>query len=164
MLTCQQHNHFVNALHVASVAGVVAFWYVLKMLNTVAEIICVSEVAALDNIRWQQGVACYEADLICLSTVPVPEVAVPDNIRRRQATQTIATAPEPSAWLLRTEWPAQLAACSHQDGNVQFQGAYSSLQSPTLFVNPMKATVMVQEECQKQYPHMKMVSHDTQCM
>ena len=89
---------------------------------------------------------------------------MPDNIKRRQATQTIATAPEPSAWLLRTEWPAQLAADAHQDCTVHPHGGDSTLQSPPWFVNPMKATVMSQEDCQTLYPHMKLVSHVTECV
>ncbi len=89
-----------------------------------------------------------------MSAAPVPEVAA--NIKRRQATQTIATAPEPSAWLLRTEWPAQLAADACQDPTIQLSHADRTLQP--CFVNPLKASVMSQEECQKQHPHMRMVS------
>lgn len=88
--------------------------------------------------------------------VPVPEVAIPDNIRRRQATQTIATAPEPSAWLLRTEWPAQLAADGQQQRSAPLPHESSSIQP--CFVDPMKGSVMSQADCQERYPHMKMVS------
>lgn len=104
----------------------------------------------------------------CVSAAPVPEVVTPANIKRRQATQTKATAPEPAAWLLRTEWPAQLAADACQDPTLQLPGADSSL--PPCFVNPLKASVMSQEECQKQNPHMRMVSfvfvmgHDACCI
>lgn len=103
-----------------------------------------------------------------VSAAPVPEVAIPANIRRRQATQTIATAPEPAAWLLRTEWPAQFAIDACQDPALQLPDANSSLQP--CFVNPLKASVMSQEECQKQNPHMRMVSfifvmgHDVCCI
>ncbi|KAL3151872.1 hypothetical protein ABBQ38_012834 [Trebouxia sp. C0009 RCD-2024] len=92
--------------------------------------------------------------MVPIPEAPVPEVVTPANIKRRQATQTKATAPEPAAWLLRTEWPAQLAADACQDPTLQLPGADSSL--PPCFVNPLKASVMSQEECQKQNPHMRM--------
>ena len=90
----------------------------------------------------------------------MPEVAIPENIRRRQATQTIATAPEPNGWLVRTEWPAYWAA---QNGQT-VQPAHRTLSVHTsvnemqpCFVDPVKGLVMTLAECQQKYPHMQLV-------
>ncbi len=93
------------------------------------------------------------------------QVAIPDNIRHRQATQTIATAPEPNAWLVRTEWPAQVAALQHGAKNLEHQFPVprniTSTDAEKLqpcFADPVKGLVMSLADCQAKYPHMQLVS------
>jgi hypothetical protein len=100
-----------------------------------------------------------------LAAAPVPEVAIPDNIRHRQATQTIATAPEPNAWLVRTEWPAQMAALQHGAKHLEHQilvpTDFTSSDAEELqpcFADPVKGSVMSLADCQAKYPHMQLVS------
>lgn len=100
-----------------------------------------------------------------LPAAPVPEVAIPDNIRHRQATQTIATAPEPNAWLVRTEWPAQMAALQPGAKHVEHQtpvprdvaSTHAEKLQPC-FADPVKGSVMSLADCQAKYPHMQLVS------
>ena len=118
---------------------------------------------------------------VCDSAALHPEVAMPEHIRRRQATQTIATAPEPCAWLVRTEWPAQLAAQQHQaqaqaPSKAQGQGHdalaqagehadadNAAVQGQPWFADPLKGRLMSLADCQKQYPHMQLVRQSMFC-
>ena len=97
-----------------------------------------------------------------LAAAPVPEVAIPDNIRHRQATQTIATAPEPNAWLVRTEWPAQMAVLQHGVKHPDHQSLVprntTAEELQPCFADPMKGSVMSLADCQAKYPHMQLVS------
>ena len=100
-----------------------------------------------------------------LAAAPVPEVAIPDNIRHRQATQTIATAPEPNAWLVRTEWPAQMAALQHGVKHLEHHTPVPRTTTSTnvkelqpCFADPVKGSVMSLADCQATYPHMQLVS------
>ncbi len=100
-----------------------------------------------------------------LPAAPVTEVAIPDNIRHRQATQTIATAPEPNAWLVRTEWPAQMAVLQHGAKHLEHQipepRDTTSTDAEKLqpwFADPVKGSVMSLADCQAKYPHMQLVS------
>ena len=93
---------------------------------------------------------------------PVPQVEVPEAIRRRQATQTIATAPEPVGWLVRTEWSAQLRTIPRDHLSVGSESQVSSSvqqgQQQAWFADPRKGTVMSFAETQQQFPHLQMVS------
>lgn len=100
-----------------------------------------------------------------LAAAPVPEVAIPDNIRHRQATQTFATAPEPNAWLVRTEWPAQMAALQpgakhpeHQTLVPRDVNLTNAQELQPCFADPVKGSVMSLADCQAKYPHMQLVS------
>ena len=92
---------------------------------------------------------------------------MPENIRRRQATQTIATAPEPNAWLVRTEWPAHLAAQQHrhnEQGRARpvpksSTAAEAAGDLQPWFADPVKGSVMSLADCQAKYPHMDLVGH-----
>jgi len=102
---------------------------------------------------------------VLLAAAPVPELAIPDNIRHRQATQTIATAPEPNAWLVRTEWPAQMAALQHGAKHPEQQTpvprdmhATNAEELQPCFADPVKGSVMSLADCQAKYPHMQLVS------
>ncbi len=97
----------------------------------------------------------------------MPEVAIPDNVRHRQATQTIATAPEPNAWLVRTEWSAQMAPLQQGAKHLEQQApvpmvpdnnSTNAEELQPCFADPVKGSVMSLADCQAKYPHMQLVS------
>lgn len=94
---------------------------------------------------------------------PAPQVEVPDAIRRRQATQTIATAPEPINWLVRTEWSAQLSSTTLQQPSSNLAPQDSSnqaqLQDQAWFADPRKGIVMSAAGVQQSLPHLQLVRH-----
>ncbi|DBB12185.1 hypothetical protein WJX82_000627 [Trebouxia sp. C0006] len=103
--------------------------------------------------------------LLPILEAPVPELAIPENIRHRQATQTIATAPEPNAWLVRTEWPAQMAALQHGAKHPEQQTpvprdmhATNAEELQPCFADPVKGSVMSLADCQAKYPHMQLAA------
>lgn len=100
------------------------------------------------------------------AAAPVPQVEVPEAIRRRQGTQTIATAPEPVNWLVRTEWPAQLSSAEQQGSSTDVAGQDSSRLSPkqqqAWFADPRRGIVMSLAETQQQFPHLQMVGQELQ--
>ena len=79
--------------------------------------------------------------------------------------QTIATAPEPVNWLVRTEWPAQLSHMHQQhlsnNQNAQDSNRVDSGQQHAWFADPRKGTVMSYAETQQLFPHLQMVSHSS---
>lgn len=96
---------------------------------------------------------------------PVAQVEVPETIRKRQAMQTIAGAPEPVNWVVRTEWPAQVqhnrmqqAALHATQAPLPESGALQQLeQQQCCFADPRRGTVMSYAECQQAFPHLQMV-------
>lgn len=100
-------------------------------------------------------------DRLHADAAPAPQVEVPEAIRRRQATQTIATAPEPINWLVRTEWSAQLSSTTLQQPSRNLDPQDSSnqaqLQDQAWFADPRKGSVMSAADVQQSLPHLQMV-------